>query len=134
MPQLFTYQDRTARVPHEKEKCGCPLLKPTVTGEPCPIADPHFANGGCTTTLATSIGARIRIQLDREGDAYKTLYATRSMAERINSQAEALGILRPKLRRGRAIVNQNSLTYVLINLRALARLRAAVVEGRRVPS
>jgi hypothetical protein len=47
------------------------------------------------------------------------------MVERINSQAEALGILHPKLRRGQAIVNRNTLTYVLINLRALARIGAA---------
>jgi hypothetical protein len=125
MPRLFTYQDRTALVPHEREKCGCPLLLPEPTGEGCPINDPHFAKGGCTTTLASSIGARLRHTLDREGDTYKELYALRTMVERVNSQAEALDIIHPKLRRGRAIANHNTLTYVLINLRALARLRAA---------
>ncbi len=126
MPQLLTYHDRTSGlVPHTREKCGCPLLHPEVTGERCPIDDPHFATGGCTTTLAVGVGARIRHQLDRESEAYKTLYAQRTMVERVNSQAEALGILHPKLRRGRAIVNQNTLTYVLINLRALSRIRAA---------
>ncbi len=50
--------------------------------------------------------------------------------ERINSQSEALGILRPKLRRGRAIVNRNTLTYVLINLRAIASIRADREERR----
>ncbi len=128
MPRLFTYQHRTSLVPHEREKCGCPLLVPQPTGQPCPIADPHFANGGCTTTLATSRGARIRHQLDREGAAYKQLYARRTMVERINSQAEALEILHPKLRSGRAIANRNTLTYVLINLRALARLQAPAGE------
>jgi hypothetical protein len=38
MPRLFTYQDRTSRIPHEREKCGCPLLHPTSTGQVCPIA------------------------------------------------------------------------------------------------
>ena len=52
------------------------------------------------------------------------------MVERINSQAEALDILHPKLRRGSAIANRNTLTYVLINLRALGRLRAAASEAR----
>jgi hypothetical protein len=57
------------------------------------------------------------------------------MVERINSQAEALNILHPKLRRGRAIANNNTLTYVLINLRALARIRqSAGKEGRPVTS
>jgi hypothetical protein len=130
MPRLFTYQDRTALIPHEREKCGCPLLHPEPTGAVCPIADPHWEKGGCTTTIATSIGARIRHQLNRQSAAYKQLYAQRTMVERINSQAEALNILHPKLRRGRAIANRNTLTYVLINLRALARIRAAAAEGR----
>jgi hypothetical protein len=111
MPRLLTYVDRTSGlIPHEREKCGCPLLHPTPTGESCPIADAHFASGGCTTTIATSIGARLRHQLDRESDAYKQLYAQRSMVERINSQAEALEIIHPKLRSGRAIANRNTLT------------------------
>ena len=52
------------------------------------------------------------------------------MVERINSQAEALAILHPKLRHGSAIANRNTLTYVLINLRALGRRRAATLEER----
>jgi hypothetical protein len=125
MPRLFLYQHRSGLIPHTREKCGCPLLHPEPTGQSCPIGDPHFVSGGCTTTLAADMGARIRHQLDRESAEYKQLYAQRTMVERINSQAEALGILHPKLRRGRAIANRNTLTYVLINLRALARLRAA---------
>jgi hypothetical protein len=129
MPRLLTYLDRTSGlVPHTREKCGCPLLHPSATGQSCPISDPHFEKGGCTTTLAADIGSRIRHTLDRESEEYKQLYAKRTMVERINSQAEALGILHPKLRRARAIANQNTLTYVLINLRALSRMRAAAEE------
>jgi hypothetical protein len=102
-----------------------------VTGEPCPIGDAHFAKGGCTTTIAVGAGSRIRHKLEREGEAYKKVYASRTMVERINSQAEALNILHPKLRRGRAIANNNTLTYVLINLRALARIGTAAEEERR---
>lgn len=127
MPRLLTYLDRTSSlVPHVREKCACPLLHPMPNGQGCPIGDPHFEKGGCTTTLAADAGARIRHTLDRESAAYKQLYAQRTMVERINSQAEALGITRPKLRRGRAIANHNTLLYVLINLRARARIR-----GRR---
>lgn len=130
MVRRFTYQHRTGLVPHLREKCACPLLHPAPTGQVCPIADPHFTTGGCTTTLAADDGARVRHTLDRDSAAYQQLYALRTMVERINSQAEALGILHPKLRRGRAIINQNTLTYVLINLRALARSHAAAPEGR----
>lgn len=131
MPRLMLYLDRTSTlVPHLREKCGCPLLQPEPTGTACPIGDPHFEKGGCTTTLAAGAGARIRHQLARDSDEYTALYNQRTMVERINSQAEALDILHPKLRRGSAIANRNSLTYVLINLRALKRVRAAAVEAR----
>jgi hypothetical protein len=96
----------------------------------CPIADPDWEKGGCKTTIASSKGARIRHQLDREGAEYKQLYAKRTMVERINSQAEALDILHPKLRRGTAIGNRNTLLYLLINLRALQRIRTCAAQKR----
>ena len=130
MTLQFTYQHRSDLIEHTREKYRCPLLYPSASGELCPIADAHFAKGGCTTTIAASAGARIRHLLDRESEAYKQLYALRTMVERINSQAEALEILHPKLRRGTAIANRNTLTYVLINLRALTRIRSAAQEAR----
>jgi hypothetical protein len=126
----FSYQHRSGLLPHVREKYRCPLLFPSASGPVCPIADPHWEKGGCTTTIAAGAGARLRHQLDRNSDDYKTLYAMRTMVERINSQAEALDIIHPKLRSGRAIANRNTLTYVLINLRALKRLRSAVPEPR----
>ena len=73
--------------------------------------------------MPTSVGARIRYQLDRESAAYKAVYRQRSATERVNAQAKALGIERPKLRNGQAIANRNTLIYVLINLRTLHRIR-----------
>jgi hypothetical protein len=135
MTLQFTYASRSGLVEHQKERFRCPLLYPVPTGQPCPVDDPHFADKGCRTDIAQGPGSRIRWQLDRDSEAYRELYASRTMVERINSQAEALNILHPKLRRGRAIANQNTLTYVLINLRALARIRAAAAEeGRPVTS
>jgi hypothetical protein len=109
-------------VPHQKGRYACPLFFPQPTGQACPIDDPHAAKGGCTTTLATSVGARIRYQLDRDSETYKELYKQRTATERINAQATALGIERPKLRNGAAIANLNTLIYALINLRALQRV------------
>jgi hypothetical protein len=128
----FTYQHRIGHVPHTRERFRCPLLFPSATGQVCPIADLHWDKGGCTTTIAQGPGSRLRHTLDRESKEYKQLYAKRSMVERINAQAEALDILHPKLRRGSAIANRNTLTYVLINLRALKRIRDAAREGRPV--
>jgi hypothetical protein len=125
MPLKFTYISRTTSlIEHEKGSYVCPLCFPAPTDQTCPIDDPHWPKGGCKTTLATSIGARIRHQLDRDSDDYKQVYKQRTATERINAQAVALGIERPKLRNGAAIVNLNTLIYVLINLRALQRVRA----------
>lgn len=74
--------------------------------------------------MPTSPGARLRYTLDREGEAFRAAYRQRTAVERINSQAYALGIERPHWRNGRAIANQNTLIYVLINLRFLQRLRS----------
>jgi len=52
------------------------------------------------------------------------VYKQRTAVERINSQAVDLGIERPKLRNGLSIANQNTLIYLLIDLRALQRVRA----------
>jgi hypothetical protein len=125
MPRKLTYMARKGvLVPHRKARHACPLFFPEPTGRACPIKDPHWSKGGCVTTLAASIGARIRHQLDRTSQAYKDLYKQRTATERINAQATALGIERPKLRNGAAITNLNTLVYVLINLRALQRVRA----------
>jgi hypothetical protein len=53
----------------------------------------------------------------------------RTMVERINAQAEALDIAHPKLRSGKAIAIRNTLMYVLIDLRALNRIRTAAQEA-----
>ena len=72
--------------------------------------------------MPTSIGARLRYTLDRESETYKTTYKQRTAVERINSQATALDIETPSLRRGSAIANQDTLIYILINLRFLQRI------------
>jgi hypothetical protein len=127
MPLKLTYICRTTRIEHERGRYACPLLFPEPTGDSCPIQHQKWPQG-CVTTLATSVGARIRHQLDRESTIYKAVYNQRTATERINAQAVALGIERPKLRNGRAIANQNTLTYVLINLRALHRVRRKKAE------
>lgn len=124
MPLKFTYLDRTTSIiPYRRAKHVCPLLYPEATGEVCPIDHKRWPNGGCSTSLAHSHGSRIRHQLDRDSEEYKQIYRQRTAVERLFSQATALGIERPKLRTQRAIANQNSLIYILLNLRALQRVR-----------
>lgn len=137
MPLKTTFICRTTAVEHERGRYACPLLFPEATAQACPVAHKNFAKGGCLTTMATAKGARLRYQLDRDSDQFKAIYNQRTATERVNSQATELGIERPRLRNRRAIANQNTLIYVLINLRALQRVQARLTappEGRFAPN
>lgn len=124
MPLSSTFTNRTSLVQHQRGRFVCPLLYPEPSAEVCPIDHPKWPEGGCKLVMPTAPGARIRYQLDRESEAYKAVYQQRTAVERIFSQAVALGIKRPKLRNQLAIANQNTLIYILINLRAMQRLAA----------
>jgi len=123
MPLKYTFQAKNTLFPHQRGRYVCPLYFPEKNGQSCPINHKRWPKGGCSSTLATSIGARLRYQLDRSSDRYKQVYNQRTATERINSQAVELGIERPKLRNGQAIANINTLIYILINLRTLQRIR-----------
>jgi hypothetical protein len=124
MPLQYIFTDRTScLIEHERGKYVCPLRYPRPSRRQCPIHHEQWAAGGCTVMMPTSIGARLRYTLNRDSEAYKTLYRQRTAVERINAQAVALGIEHPHLRNGAAIANQNTLIYALINLRFLQRLR-----------
>jgi hypothetical protein len=66
----------------------------------------------------------MRVTLDRSAPLYKAIYRQRTSTERINSQAQALGIERPKVRNMRSVCNLNTLTYLVINAKALQRARS----------
>jgi hypothetical protein len=123
MPLKLTFTDRTRSIiPHERGKYVCPLFFPPANAEGCPKNHKNWPKGGCTVDMPTSIGARLRYTLDRDGQIYKDVYKQRTATERINSQAKALGIERPHIRNGKAIANLNTLIYTLINLRLLQRI------------
>jgi hypothetical protein len=122
MPLTSTFTNRTSLVLHQRGRFACPLLYPEPTADVCAIDHPKWPDGGCKLVMPTAPGARIRYQLDRESARYKAVYQQRTAVERIFSQAVALGIERPKLRNQLALANQNTLIYILINLRAMQRL------------
>jgi hypothetical protein len=100
----------------------CPLLFPAPDGTTCD--HPQFAKGpGCKKYINIEAGGRLRVATDRQAAAYQAVYRQRTAAERSNSQAVALGIERPHVRNQRSVANRNTLTYVVINARALDRVR-----------
>lgn len=107
----------------------CPLLFPQSSGQTCDHE--QFAKGyGCVKHINIEAGGWMRVRLDRQSDPYKQLYKQRTAAERINSQAKALGIETPKVRNIRSVVNLNTLTYLVINGRALQRVRKVNAKAR----
>jgi hypothetical protein len=129
-----TFWCKTTLIPHERSRFACPLLYPKKTADDCPCHDQHWAKKGCVTTIATSIGARLRYQMDRSSQPFKDILKQRTATERVNSQAVDLGIERPKLRNAISIANHNTLTYVLINLHALQRVRQRKAERKQASS
>jgi Transposase DDE domain len=105
------------------QRFRCPLLFPTRTGQAC--AHAQFAKGkGCVKDPNWEKGGLMRALLDRTGPLYHAIYTQRTTCERINSQAQALGIERPKVRNGYAVKNLNTLIYLVINVRALAKAKS----------
>ncbi len=117
---------------YRAQRCACPLLVPRPTGAVCDHA--QFVKGpGCVKNINLEAGGRMRAELDRRGEAYTTLYRQRTAAERINSQATALGIERPKVRNIASVRHLNTLTYLVINVRAVQRIRAAKAAAASPP-
>ena len=108
---------------YRAQRYGCPLLFPQKTGQSC--KHEQFQKGkGCVKDINIEKGGLLRVTIDRTSPLYQVVYDQRTSAERINSQAKALGIERPKVRNGRSVRNLNTLTYIVINTRTLMRARS----------
>lgn len=106
---------------YRAQRFVCPLLFPQATGESC--EHEQFKKGkGCQKDPNWEQGGLMRVTLNRDSPLYKGIYNERTSCERINSQAKELGIERPKVRNGRSVAQLNTLTYILINLKALHRV------------
>ncbi len=108
---------------YQTQRFRCPLLVPIPTGQICDHE--QFAKGkGCVKDLNWELGGLMRVTLDRASPLYHAIYTQRTSCERINSQAQALGIERPKVRNQHSLEHLNTLTYVVINVRALQRAKS----------
>jgi hypothetical protein len=118
MTPAYTYNHPNG---YQAQLLRCPLLFPQPAGQIC--NHQQFAKGmGCVKHINVEVGGWMRVRLDRQSDPFKQLYNQRTAAERINSQAKALGIETPKVRNINSVVNLNTLTYLVINARALQRV------------
>jgi hypothetical protein len=105
------------------QRFRCPLLFPERTGEVCDHA--QFTKGkGCVKDVNWEKGGQMRVTIDRDGPLYHVIYNQRTACERINSQAQALGIERPKVRNGQSVARLNTLIYLIINVRALQKAKS----------
>ncbi len=108
---------------YRAQRFCCPLLFPEKTGAICDHE--QFAKEkGCVKDVNWEKGGQMRVTLDRAHPIYKAIYDQRTCCERINSQAQALGIERPKVRNICSVRNLNTLIYLIINVRALRRAKS----------
>jgi len=108
---------------YRAQRYRCPLLFPQHTGETC-THEQFLKDKGCVKDINIEKGGLMRAMLDRSSPLYRAVYRQRTSAERINSQAKARCIERPKVRQGDSVKRLNTLTYLVINVKALARARA----------
>lgn len=107
---------------YRSQRFRCPLLFPHATEESCD--HPQFLKEkGCVKDLNWELGGQMRVTLDRESPLYQGIYNQRTSTERINSQSKERGIKRPKVRNNSSVRNLNTLTYLVINARALQSAR-----------
>lgn len=106
------------------QRFRCPLLFPEPTGQTCEHA--QFAKGkGCVKDPNWEQGGLMRALLDRPGPLYHAIY-TRAVprANASTVRPKPLGTLRPKVRNCRSVKNLNTLIYLVINVRALAKAKS----------
>ncbi len=108
---------------YRAQRFRCPLLFPESTGQTCDHA--QFVKGkGCVKDPNWEKGGLMRALLDRQSPLYQAIYHQRTACERINSQAQALGIERPKVRNGQSVARLNTLMYIIMNVRALQKAKS----------
>ena len=115
---------------YRSQRFLCPLLFPQATGQTCDH-EQFQKKKGCVKDLNWEAGGIMRVTLNRDGPLYTGLYNQRTACERINSQAQALGIERPHFRNGRSIRHLNTLIYIIMNVRALKKVKS--INARLLP-
>lgn len=94
-----------------------------------PTGDPDCRLGVTSSSNQERAGRVVVVKAFVWGDGSGVAAATDPLAERINSQAKDLGIERPKVRNRRSVQILNTLTYIVINVRALQCLAAAAAAA-----
>ena len=109
---------------YRAQRFRCPLLFPQPNGERCEYE--QFKKGkGCVKDLNWEAGAQMRVTLDRQGPLYQAVYRQRTSTERANSHAKLQFLLdHPLVRNFPSVRHLNTLTCILINLKALQRARS----------
>jgi len=92
----------------------------------CPCDHPQFrSKRGCTKTINLDDPEQLRFALNRNSKAFKQIFKERTTVERLFAHANQAAFEHPKVRDGHAVTQLNSLTYTLIKLKAILKVRAA---------
>lgn len=99
------------------QRYRCLHLFPAVTGQTG--EHEQFQKGrGYQKDINDEVGGRVRVLLNRSGPLSHVIYDQRTRGFCINSQSQALGLERPRVRNARSVANLNTLTYLIITARS----------------
>ena len=92
----------------------------------CPCNHPQFhKKRGCTRTINLDDPDQLRFALNRQSKEFKQIFKERTTVERLFAHANQANLEHPNVRDGHAVAQLNTLTYTLINLKAILKVRAA---------
>jgi hypothetical protein len=92
----------------------------------CPCNHPQVhSKRGCTRTINLDDPQKLRFALNRQSKEFKQAFKERTTVERLFAHANQANFEHPNVRDGHAVAQLNTLTYTLINLKAILKVRAA---------
>jgi hypothetical protein len=112
---------------HHRRRDQCPYTqtqrkKGTVS---CPCHHPQFlSKKGCTKTINLDDPGQLRFALNRDSSHFKCIFKERTSSERLFAHADQAAIEHPNITDGHAVAQLNTLTYTLINLKAILKVQA----------
>ncbi len=118
--------DKTKGYPRRRDQCPYTQTQRQKGTVSCPCDHPQFhKKRGCTRTINLDDPQQLRFALNRDSKAFKQIFKERTTVERLFARANQAALEHPKVRDGHAVAQLNTLTYTLINLKAILKVRAA---------
>ena len=118
--------DKTKGYHRRRDRCPYTQAQRKKGSVSCPCNHPQFrSKRGCTKTVNLDDPLQLRFALNRASKQFKQVFKERTTVERLFAHANQAAFQHPNVRDGHAVAQLKTLTYTLINLKAILKVRAA---------